>query len=43
MAGLSNAGFNKINLITETGGPSSGAAPRDAQPAADAGDLRPAQ
>lgn len=43
MAGLSNAGFNKINLITETGGPSSGAAPRDAKPAADAGDLRPAQ
>jgi hypothetical protein len=32
MAALSNAGFAKINLITETGGPSSGAAPRDAQP-----------
>jgi biopolymer transport protein TolR len=42
MAGLSNAGFNKINLITETGGPSSGAAPKDAQPAG-SGDLRPAQ
>ncbi|MBO9547614.1 biopolymer transporter ExbD [Caulobacter sp.] len=42
MAGLSNAGFNKINLITETGGPSSGAAPKDAQPEG-AGDLRPAQ
>ena len=42
MAGLSNAGFNKINLITETGGPSSGAAPRDAQPEG-ASDLRPAQ
>ena len=33
MAGLSNAGFAKINLITDTGGPSSGAAPRDAKPA----------
>ncbi|UAL11326.1 ExbD/TolR family protein [Caulobacter segnis] len=47
MAGLSNAGFNKINLITETGGPSSGAsssgaAPRDARPEGSA-DLRPAQ
>jgi biopolymer transport protein TolR len=47
MAGLSNAGFNKINLITETGGPSSGApasgaAPRDAQPEG-AAELRPAQ
>ncbi|USQ96887.1 ExbD/TolR family protein [Caulobacter sp. RL271] len=47
MAGLSNAGFNKINLITETGGPSSGApsssaAPRDAQPEG-AGGSRPAQ
>ena len=42
MAGLSNAGFNKINLITETGGPSTGAAPRDAQPEG-SGDLRPAQ
>ena len=42
MAGLSNAGFNKINLITETGGPSSGAAPRDAQPEGSS-DLRPAQ
>lgn len=42
MAGLSNAGFNKINLITETGGPSTGAAPRDAQPEG-AADLRPAQ
>ena len=42
MAGLSNAGFSKINLITETGGPSSGAAPKDAQPEG-AGDLRPAQ
>ena len=42
MAGLSNAGFNKINLITETGGPSTGAAPKDAQPEG-SGDLRPAQ
>jgi biopolymer transport protein TolR len=42
MAALSNAGFTKINLITETGGPSSGAAPRDAQPEG-SGDLRPAQ
>jgi len=42
MAALSSAGFTKINLITETGGPSSGAAPRDAQPEG-AGDLRPAQ
>ncbi|WP_425994880.1 protein TolR [Caulobacter sp. DWR1-3-2b1] len=42
MAALSNAGFAKINLITETGGPSSGAAPRDALPEG-AGDLRPAQ
>jgi biopolymer transport protein TolR len=42
MAGLSNAGFNKINLITETGGPSTGAAPREAQPEGSA-DLRPAQ
>ncbi|PTS90975.1 MULTISPECIES: ExbD/TolR family protein [unclassified Caulobacter] len=42
MAALSSAGFTKINLITETGGPTSGAAPRDAQPEG-AGDLRPAQ
>jgi biopolymer transport protein TolR len=42
MAALSNAGFAKINLITETGGPSSGAAPRDALPEG-SGDLRPAQ
>ena len=42
MAALSSAGFAKINLITETGGPSTGAAPRDAQPEG-AGDLRPAQ
>jgi biopolymer transport protein TolR len=42
MAGLSNAGFNKINLITETGGPSSGQAPKDAQPEG-SGALRPAQ
>jgi biopolymer transport protein TolR len=42
MAGLSNAGFSKINLITETGGPSSGVAAKDAQPEG-SGDLRPAQ
>jgi biopolymer transport protein TolR len=47
MAALSNAGFAKINLITETGGPSSGAAPssvgpRDALPEG-SGDLRPSQ
>lgn len=42
MAGLSNAGFSKINLITETGGPSSGAAPKDAEPEGSSG-LRPAQ
>ena len=47
MAALSNAGFAKINLITETGGPSSGApspgfAPREALPEG-SGDLRPSQ
>jgi len=42
MAALSSAGFSKINLITETGGPSSGATPRDALPEGSA-DLRPAQ
>jgi biopolymer transport protein TolR len=42
MAALSNAGFAKINLITETGGPSSGAVPRDALPEG-SGDLRPSQ
>jgi len=39
MAALSNAGFTKINLLTDTGGPSSGASAK----AEDAGALRPAQ
>ena len=43
MAALSKAGFTKINLLTDTGGPSSGAAPQDAQPVGGGGDLRPAQ
>ena len=34
MAALSSSGFTKINLITDTGGPSSGAARRPAQPPA---------
>ena len=34
MAALSSSGFTKINLITDTGGPSSGAAKRPAQPPA---------
>ena len=42
MAGLSNAGFSKINLLTDTGGPSSGVAPAKAEVAADIG-LRPAR
>ncbi|HWW27491.1 MAG TPA: biopolymer transporter ExbD [Caulobacter sp.] len=42
MAALSNAGFTKINLLTDTGGPSSGAAANGASPS-DAGALRPAQ
>ena len=42
MAALSNAGFAKINLLTDTGGPSSGAPAKPAG-AADAGALRPAQ
>ena len=42
MAALSNAGFAKINLLTDTGGPSSGA-PAKAAGASDAGALRPAQ
>ena len=41
MAALSNAGFSKINLLTDTGGPSSGVAPKAA--ASGAGALRPAQ
>ena len=42
MAALSNAGFVKINLLTDTGGPSSGTASRPA-PEASADALRPAQ
>ncbi|KRA62614.1 protein TolR [Caulobacter sp. Root656] len=42
MAALSNAGFTKINLLTDTGGPSSGAAAKTPG-ASDAGALRPAQ
>jgi biopolymer transport protein TolR len=42
MAALSNAGFAKINLLTDTGGPSSGAAAKTTG-ASDAGALRPAQ
>jgi biopolymer transport protein TolR len=34
MAALSSSGFTKINLITDTGGPSSGAAKLPAQPPA---------
>jgi biopolymer transport protein TolR len=34
MAALSSSGFTKINLITDTGGPSSGSRPRPAQPPA---------
>ena len=34
MAALSTSGFTKINLITDTGGPSSGAAQLPAQPPA---------
>jgi biopolymer transport protein TolR len=36
MAALSSSGFTKINLITDTGGPSSGAARLPAQPPAPA-------
>ena len=39
MAALSNAGFAKINLLTDTGGPSSGASAKTEG----ADDLRPAQ
>ncbi|MFZ0266772.1 ExbD/TolR family protein [Caulobacter sp.] len=42
MAALSNAGFAKINLLTDTGGPSSGAVAND-QGGSDADALRPAQ
>jgi biopolymer transport protein TolR len=41
MAALSNAGFAKINLLTDTGGPSSGVAAKG--DGADADALRPAQ
>ncbi|MFC3067754.1 ExbD/TolR family protein [Phenylobacterium soli] len=34
MASLSTSGFSSINLITDTGGPSSGAKPADTAPAA---------
>jgi biopolymer transport protein TolR len=37
MAALSSAGFSKINLITDTGGPSSGTVRRPAQPPAQTG------
>ena len=37
MAALSSSGFTKINLITDTGGPSSGTARPPAQPSARAG------
>jgi biopolymer transport protein TolR len=36
MAALSTSGFTKINLITDTGGPSSGGAKLPAQPPAPA-------
>jgi biopolymer transport protein TolR len=42
MAALSNAGFAKINLLTDTGGPSSGASSK-VEGGSDAGALRPAQ
>lgn len=43
MAALSNAGFAKINLLTDTGGPSSGVSAKAPAANADAGALRPAQ